>query len=54
MNSDKQLAMTGAGTLVIGGVAIANTWILVGAVALVITGAVLVRLVFRPRRGAGQ
>jgi hypothetical protein len=52
--SSKQLAMTGSGTLVIGGVAIAGPWILAGAAAVVILGAILIRASFRRRKDAGQ
>lgn len=52
--SSKQLAMTGSGTLVIGGVAIAGPWIIAGAVVIVLLGALLIRASFRRRKGAGQ
>jgi hypothetical protein len=52
--SSKQLAMTGSGTLIVGGVAIAGPWILAGAAAVVILGAILIRASFRRRKDAGQ
>lgn len=52
--SGKQLAMTGSGTLIIGGVSIAGPWILAVAVGVVLIGALVIRLSFRRRKGAGQ
>jgi hypothetical protein len=52
--SSKQLAMTGAGTITIGGIAFASWSILLIAVGIVILGAVLIRVAFRRRRGPGQ
>jgi hypothetical protein len=52
--SSKQLAMTGTGTLTIGGVALAGPWILAAALGIVIVGAILVRVAFRRRKQAHQ
>lgn len=52
--SSKQLAMTGTGTLTIGGVALAGPWILAASLALVLVGAVLVRTMFRRRKAVHQ
>jgi hypothetical protein len=52
--SSKQLAMTGTGTLTIGGVALAGPWILAASIALVALGAILVRVAFRRRKAAHQ
>lgn len=52
--SGRQLALTGSGTLVIGGVSIAGPWILAAALAVVLLGAILIRVSFRRRKGAGQ
>lgn len=52
--SGKQLAMTGSGTLIVGGYAIAGPWILAGAAVLVLLGALAIRISFRRRQGAGQ
>lgn len=51
MDYQKVLPATGAG-VVIGSLAISEKWLLVGAVALVVLGAVLVRVVFRRGKGA--
>lgn len=52
--SSKQLAMTGTGTLTIGGVALAGPWILAAALGICIVGAILVRVAFRRRKTAHQ
>ncbi|WP_435244918.1 hypothetical protein [Streptomyces tendae] len=50
-----QLARTGtAGTLVIGGVAVTGYYLLAIALAVVLTGALCIRLAFRHRLDAGQ
>jgi hypothetical protein len=52
--SSKQLAMTGFGTLTIGGIAITGPWLLAAAVGAILVGAATVRLVFRRRKAAHQ
>lgn len=50
-----QLAKTGLGAITIGGVSYSlGGWMIGIAAALVVVGAVLVRLRFRPRKDAGQ
>ncbi|MFD4343447.1 hypothetical protein ACFWQ6_00955 [Streptomyces coelicoflavus] len=50
-----QLARTGtAGTLVIGGVAVTGYYLLAIALAVVLAGALCIRLAFRHRLDAGQ
>lgn len=52
--SSKQLAMTGSGSLIIGGVSIAGPWILAIALTVVVLGAIAIRISFRRRKDAGQ
>jgi hypothetical protein len=50
-----QLARTGtAGSLVIGGVAFTGYYLLAIALAIVLLGALIIRLAFRPRVNASQ
>jgi hypothetical protein len=52
--SSKQLAMTGTGTLTIGGIALAGPWILAASIGLVLIGAIIIRMSFRRRKAAHQ
>jgi hypothetical protein len=52
--SSKQLAMTGAGTLTVGGLALTAPWLLAIAAGIVLIGAILIRAGFRRNKGAHQ
>jgi hypothetical protein len=52
--SGKQLAMTGAGSLVVGGVTLSGPWVLSVAIGVVLVGAVMVRVAFRRRKAVHQ
>ncbi|MEU0584563.1 hypothetical protein [Streptomyces sp. NPDC006132] len=55
MSDNAQLARTGtAGALVIGTTVVTGWWLLAIALTIVIIGAVVIRLAFRPRLTAGQ
>ena len=55
MSDTAQLARTGtAGALVIGGTLYTGWYLLAIATAIVVTGALIIRLSFRPRLAAGQ
>lgn len=56
MSDNAQLARTGtaAGAIVVGGVAFTGWYLLAIALAIVIVGAVLVRVAFRPGLTASQ
>ncbi|MGC5034133.1 hypothetical protein ACPXCS_06110 [Streptomyces sp. DT190] len=55
MSDNAQLARTGtAGALVIGTTVVTGWWLLAIALTIVIIGAVVIRMSFRPRLAAGQ
>ncbi|MGN7139035.1 hypothetical protein [Streptomyces pseudogriseolus] len=55
MSDNAALARTGtAGAIAIGGAVITGWWILAVALAVVLVGAVLIRVAFRPGLTAGQ
>lgn len=55
MSDNAQLAKTGtAGALVIGGVAVTGFWLLALALAIVLVGAALIRVAFRPGLAASD
>lgn len=55
MSDNGQLAQTGLGTVVVGGTAYyVGGWMIAAAAALVVMGAILVRVRFRRGRGAGE
>lgn len=56
MSEHSQLARTGAaaGVITIGGLTVTGWYLLAIAAAVIVTGAAVIRLAFRPGRGAGQ
>ncbi|MFF9359890.1 hypothetical protein [Streptomyces griseoluteus] len=48
------LAATGAGAITVGGVAFQQLWLLAAAVALVVGGAVLIRMMYRRNKGVSE
>lgn len=55
MSDNAQLARTGtAGALVIGGVAVTGWYLLAAALAIVLVGALVIRVGFRSGREAGE
>ena len=55
MSDNAQLARTGtAGVLIIGGTALTGWWLLTAALAVVLVGALCIRVGFRRSRKAGE